>query len=369
MVKPIRILHVGLGPLGQMLGPYLAEKDHLKLVGAIDIDPEKAGRDLGTLYGLERPLDVAVASEPDARTMNGPDVAVVTTVSELRSLFPTLERMIYAGLNVVSTCEELAYPWIAEPELARRIDDIAKANRVSVLGTGVNPGFLMDFLPTAATAVCRNVKSIRIERIQDASQRRLPFRRKIGAGLSVHAFEKRVHKRQIRHVGLAQSMHMVASGLGWRLDRTEDIVEPVIARTEVRGKDWSVPAGRATGVNQTGRGYVDNREVLTLVFRAAVGETRPRDRIRVFGIPEIDLTVAGGINGDVATCSIVANAIPAVHRAPPGLRTMVDIPPVSAFQRGAPTGGFPHPAQPDTPPDSHLDAAPHAPPGRTPEST
>lgn len=331
MAKPIRILHIGLGPLGQMLGPYLAEKDHLQMVGAVDIDPEKAGRDLGTLYGLERPLHVAVASEPAAVTMNGADVAVVTTVSELRALFPTLERMMEGGLNVVSTCEELAYPWVAEPELARRIDDIAKANRVSVLGTGVNPGFLMDFLPTAATAVCRNVESIRIERIQDASQRRLPFRRKIGAGLSVDAFEKRVDRRQIRHVGLTQSMHMVASGLGWRLERTEDIVEPVVARTEVRGKDWSVPVGRATGVNQTGRGYMDNREVLTLVFRATVGESRPRDRIRVFGTPEIDLTVTGGINGDVATCSIVANAIPVVHRAPPGLRTMVDIPPISAF--------------------------------------
>ncbi len=331
MVKPIRILHIGLGPLGQMLGPYLAEKDNLQLVGAVDVDPRMAGRDLGTLYGLERPLDVAVASEPDAGTMNVADVAVVTTVSELCALLPTLERIMEGGLNVVSTCEELAYPWVAEPELARRIDDAAKANRVSVLGTGVNPGFLMDFLPTAATAVCRNVESIRVERIQDASQRRLPFREKIGAGLSVDAFEKRVRGRKIRHVGLTQSMHMVASGLGWRLERTEDIVEPVIARTEARGKDWSVPAGRVTGVNQTGRGYMDNREVLTLVFRAAVGEPRPRDRIRVLGTPEIDLAVAGGINGDVATCSIVANAIPVVHRAPPGLRTMVDVPPISAF--------------------------------------
>ena len=331
MEKPIRILHIGLGPLGRMQGPYLAEKDHLQLVGGVDIDPEKTGRDLGTLYGLERPLNAAVASEPDDATMNDADVAVVTTVSELRALFPTLERVIEGGLNVVSTCEELAYPWVAEPELARRIDGIAKANRVSVLGTGVNPGFLMDFLPTAATAVCRNVESIRIERIQDASRRRLPFRRKIGAGLSVDAFEKRVHKRQIRHVGLTQSMHMVASGLGWRLERTEDIVEPVIAQTEVRGKDWSIPAGKATGVSQTGRGFKGNREVLTLVFRASVGETCPEDRIRIAGTPEFDLTIAGGINGDVATCSIVANAIPVVHRALPGLRTMVDIPPISAI--------------------------------------
>ncbi len=331
MAKPIRILHIGLGPLGQMLGPYLTEKEHLKLVGAVDVDPAKTGRDLATLYNLDRPLDVAVGRKLDAGMMNDADVAILTTVSELRSLYPTLEQLMDGGLNVVSTCEELAYPWVADPELAQRIDDRAKANRVSVLGTGVNPGFLMDFLPTATTAVCRNVDSILIERIQDASQRRLPFRRKIGAGLTVEAFEDRVRSRQIRHVGLAQSMHMVASRLGWCLDKTEDIVEPVVARTEVRGMGWSVPAGHATGVNQTGRGYAGNSEVLTLVFRATVGESRPRDRIRVRGTPEIDLTIAGGINGDVATCSIVTNAIPIIHHAAPGLRTMVDIAAISAF--------------------------------------
>ena len=331
MAKPIRILHIGLGPLGQMLGPYLTEKENLQLVGAVDVDPAKTGRDLGTLYNLDRPLDVAVVGKLDAVLMDDADVAVLTTVSELRALFPTLEQLIEGGLDVVSTCEELAYPWIAEPELARRIDALAKANRVSVLGTGVNPGFLMDFLPTAATAVCRNVDSILIERIQDASLRRLPFRQKIGAGLSVETFEERVRSGQIRHVGLTQSMQMVASRLGWRLDKTEDSVEPVVARTEVRGKDGSIRAGDATGVNQTGRGYAGNREVLTLVFRATVGETRPRDRIHVRGTPEIDLTIAGGINGDVATCSIVTNGIPAIHQAPPGLRTMVDIAPITAF--------------------------------------
>jgi 4-hydroxy-tetrahydrodipicolinate reductase len=331
MAKPIRILHIGLGPLGQMLGPYLTEKENLQLVGAVDVDPAKTGRDLGTLYNLDRPLDVAVGGKLDAGMTNDADVAVLTTVSELRALFPTLVQLIEGGLHVVSTCEELAYPWIAEPELARRIDDLARVNRVSVLGTGVNPGFLMDFLPTAATAVCRNVDSILIERIQNASLRRLPFRQKIGAGLSVESFDERVRCRQIRHVGLTQSMHMVASGLGWRLDKTEDIVEPVVARTVVRGEDWSVRAGDTTGVNQTGRGYAGNREVLTLVFRASVGETHPRDRIHILGTPEIDLTIAGGINGDVATCSIVTNAIPVIHHAPPGLRTMVDIAPISAF--------------------------------------
>ena len=331
MAKPIRILHIGLGPLGQMLGPYLTEKENLQLVGAVDVDPAKIGRDLGTLYNLDRPLDVAVGGKLDAGITNNADVAILTTVSELRALFPALEALMAGGLSVVSTCEELAYPWVAEPELARHIDALAKANRVSVLGTGVNPGFLMDFLPTAATGVCRNVDSILIERIQDASLRRLPFRQKIGAGLSVETFEERVRSRQIRHVGLTQSMHMVASRLGWHLDKTEDIVEPVVARTEVRGKDWSVRAGDTTGVNQTGRGYAGNREVLTLVFRATVGETRPGDRIHVRGTPKLDLTIAGGINGDVATCSIVTNAIPAIFHAPPGLRTMVDIAPISAF--------------------------------------
>ena len=186
----------------------------------------------------------------------------------------------------------------------------------------------MDFLPTAATGVCHTVQSIRIERIQDASARRLPFQQKIGAGLTVEEFQSLVAQQKIRHVGLTESMHMIAARLGWQLDHTEDIVEPVLAKP-----------GRCAGVLQTGRGYHNGREVLTLIFKAAVGQSmhngesiESQERIQINGTPAYDLIIPGGINGDIATCAVIANAIPIIASAAPGLRTMIDIPPLSCAQ-------------------------------------
>ena len=179
----------------------------------------------------------------------------------------------------------------------------------------------MDFLPTAATGACHDVRSIRVERIQDAASRRLPFQQKIGAGLTVEEFQSLVSRGKIRHVGLTESMHMIAARLGWTLDRTEDIVEPVVSED-----------GRCAGVVQTGRGYQNGRKVLTLVFKAAVGQADPRERIQIAGTPSFDLIIPGGINGDIATCAVIANAIPIVATAPAGLHTMVDLPPLSCAQ-------------------------------------
>jgi len=323
MPEPIRVILIGLGPLGRMLTPYLAEKSSLKLIGGVDIDPELVGRDLGELAGLDPQNTPVVSSLDDA---GEGDVAVVTTVSSLALLRPTLEQALERDLHVVSTCEELSYPWTAQPDLAQAIDAAAREAGRTVLGTGVNPGFLMDFLPVAASAVCRRVDRVLVERIQDASFRRLPFRQKIGAGLSPAEFQSRVQTGKIRHVGLTESMHLIAARLGWVLDRTEDVVEPVIADADVVGDGWKVEAGAATGVNQIGRGFIGSDEVVTLVFRAAVGQPDPRDTVTLTGTPDYVVNVPGGTNGDVATCAIVANAVPIAVMAAPGLRTMADVP-------------------------------------------
>ena len=321
MSSPIRIAQVGLGPLGLMLTPYLLGRSGIEIVSAIDIDPAKSGRDLGEVSAVGQPIGIAISGDLD-QGLAGVDLAVVTTVSELQRIAPTLENILNRGVQVVSTCEELSYPWATQPELSATIDAWAKAHGVSVLGTGINPGFLMDFLPTAATAICHDVRAIRVERIQDASARRLPFQQKIGAGLTVEEFESRVSDGKLRHVGLAESMHMIAARLGWTLDHTEDIVQPVI----------SPDPARCAGVLQTGRGYQNGREVITLVFKAAVGQADPRERIQIAGTPSFDLIIPGGINGDLATCAVIANAIPIVAAAPAGLHTMVDLPPLSCAQ-------------------------------------
>jgi 4-hydroxy-tetrahydrodipicolinate reductase len=320
---------MGMGPLGKMMTPVFASKQSIEIVAAVDVSRDIVGKTLGEL--TSEPLDsVTVTDDLGSALALKPDVAVVTTVSELERLWPQIEPIVAAGVNVVSTCEELSYPWTTNPDLSEAIDRVAKTASVSVLGTGINPGFLMDFFPIAATAVCNRVDSIFIERIQDASSRRLPFRQKIGAGMTAEGFAELVSAGKIRHVGLTESMHMVAAKLGWSLDRTEDVVEPVIANVPVIGDDQTVEAGLATGVTQIGRGFVDEKEVLTLVFQAAVGQSDPRDTVTISGDPDYTITVPGGTHGDVATCAIIANAVPATRNAEPGLRTMADTPPISA---------------------------------------
>lgn len=333
MDKKIRVIQYGLGPIGCRSIQYLVERDHLELVGAIDGDPQKVGFDVGELAGLSEPLGLQVTD--DSRTLLqevDADAVVLTTTSSLEEIQLQVLEIVSFGKNVVSTCEELMYPWLTNPTIAKEIDFAAKKQGVSVLSTGVNPGFLMDFLPLVMTSICRDVKKVTVERIQDAQFRRVPFQKKIGAGLTVHQFEEKVKEGNLRHVGLTESMHLIASGIGWRLDKTEDIVEPVIASRSLTTDNWTIEPGKVLGVSQIGRGYLGNEEVITLVFRAAIGEPHPRDRILIKGTPDIDVAIKEGINGDTATCAIVVNAIPVVVQAQAGLRTMGDISPISFFQ-------------------------------------
>ena len=332
MGKKIRVIQYGLGPIGCTIAQYLTERDHLEIVGAIDSDPKKIGTDLGHLAELNASLGLQVTADSrDLLERVDADVVVLTTTSSLEKIRPQIMEIISCGKNVVSTCEELMYPWVTNPEVAREIDGSAKEHKVSVLSTGVNPGFLMDFLPLVMTSICREVKKVTVERIQDAQFRRVPFQEKIGAGLSGQEFERRVREGSLRHVGLTESMHLIATRLGWTLDRTEDVVDPVLADKPVVTENRTIEPGKALGVNQIGRGYVNSREVITLIFRASIGELEPRDRIVIQGSPDIDMAITKGVNGDTATCAIVVNAIPVVIQAQPGLRTMADISPISFF--------------------------------------
>ncbi len=321
-----KVLQYGLGPVGNRITEYLAERNDFEIVGAIDSDPAKMGVDIGELSGLPQPLGVLIRNDPGVVLgETNPDIVVLTTTSSLKQIQPQIMEIVGHGINVVSTCEELSYPWITNPQIAREIDQAAKEQNVSVLSTGVNPGFLMDFLPVTLSGVCRDVRRIRVERIQNAQSRRIPFQRKIGVGLTVEQFYEKVREKTLRHVGMTESIQMIAARMRWVLDKTEDIVEPVIAEYGVTTADFTIEPGMAIGINQVGRGYVNGEEVITLVFKAALGVADARERIVLEGSPNIDMKIGGGVDGDIATCAICVNAIPVVICAAAGLRTMVDI--------------------------------------------
>ncbi|MBW2145721.1 MAG: dihydrodipicolinate reductase [Deltaproteobacteria bacterium] len=325
-MQEIRVTHFGLGPIGAGVIRDMKGRGLLKLVAAVDVDPDKAGRDVAEVAGIPGQVGVRVTTSAKEALGVKSDVAVICTVSSLEGMMPLLEQVIDAGLPVVSTCEELVFPWLARPDLARRIDEKARQRGVQVLGVGVNPGYIMDYLPLVLSSPCRRIDRVEVYRIQDASHRRLPFQKKIGAGYNLEEYARLRDAGKIKHVGLVDSIQMVACGLGWKLDRVEEIIEPIEATRQVSSPQITVPRGHAAGTRQVGRGLVGGRERIYMEMRMSLGEPDPRDTVIIVGEPDIESTIRGGLHGDVATTSLVVNAIPVVSRAHPGLVIMTDIP-------------------------------------------
>ncbi len=330
-MQSIKVLQIGMGPLGVKVAEFIEERAGIDTVMAVDRNPELVGQRLIEL-SPRLSSEVAIVEELPSGFPNGkPDVAVITTVSDMSRIVPQIEEVVTLGIPVVSTCEELSYPWQEAPALAARIDEAAKKNGVAVVGTGVNPGFLMDALPTMLTAVCQNVERVIVRRFQDASFRRLPFQKKIGSRLSPAAFNEKKDDGSLRHVGLTESIQFIAGHLGWELDRVEDVISPVLVETEAMADKTDIQQGYARGVHQMGRGWSNGEEKITLEFKAAIGEPESYDEVEIIGLPNISSRIQGGVNGDVATCAITINTIGALLKAQAGLHTMGSLPLTSFF--------------------------------------
>jgi 4-hydroxy-tetrahydrodipicolinate reductase len=328
----IRVLMYGLGPIGAAVARQVASRKGLQIVGAVDIDRNKVGLDLGQVIGLDQKLRVRITNDPAGAIKSGkPDVAVLCTSSSLKKVMPQIEGILRKKIAIVSTTEELSYPVGKNRALAKKIDALAKKARVAVVGTGVNPGFAMDALPITLTGICERVDSIRVDRIQDARSRRLPFQQKIGSGLNKEQFAHKVKDGSVRHVGLAESVTMIADAMGWKLDKVTDEIQPRIADKAVESDLIAVDPGYVCGIIQDGIGYAKGKAVITLHMEAYLGAPESYDAVTIDGNPRVTSKVIGGLHGDVATASITVNSIPKILRVSPGLRTMADMPIPSWF--------------------------------------
>jgi len=315
---------------------YAAQRPDIELVGAVDIDKSLAGRDLGEVACTGSKLGVSISPDASAvLSQTKPDVVFLATSSSMKAIYPQVKQCAEAGTNVVSSCEELSFPHRTNPQLTAEIDNIARANKITVLSTGVNPGFLMDAWPLFMTGVCQQVKRVKAVRVQDASVRRGPFQKKIGAGCTTEEFHKRIADGSLKHVGLPESIAMVASGLGWELDDITETIEPVISQKKVETDFVTVEPGLAAGVRQVGKGIRDGEELVTMEFVAYVGAPESYDAVYITGTPDMEVVIKGGTHGDVATAAMLVNAVPRVIAAPPGFITMKDLPIVTARGFGA----------------------------------
>jgi hypothetical protein len=333
VAREVRVVFLGLGPIGRGIAKIVLETAGLKVMGAADPSPEHAGKDLGTVLGLARKLRVKVQGDPAKfiRRVKA-DVAVLSTTSSAKALKPQAVALLQRGLHVVTTCEELSFPVPANEGVFRELDKVAKRKKVSILGTGVNPGFTMDALPLMLTAPCRKVNRVVVTRVVDAGTRRLPLQRKVGAGLNLAQFRRALTEGAVRHVGLPESVHMIAAGLGFKLGKVDESIEPAVAPRDLDTEYLRVPAGNAAGIKQSARGYLKNGDLaVSLDLHMYVGAENPRDHVLIDGDPPIDVTITGGVAGDIATAAIAVNAIPRVLAAPAGVVTMKDLAPVVCF--------------------------------------
>jgi 4-hydroxy-tetrahydrodipicolinate reductase len=256
---------------------------------------------------------------------------VLCTSSSIKKVLPQIETILKLKKPIVSTTEELSYPGYTHIRQARLIHAWAKKAKVAVLGTGVNPGFVMDALPIALTAVCERVDRVSVHRVQDARARRLPFQQKIGAGLTTEQFQRQAADGSVRHVGFTESIAMIADALGWTLDRITDRVEPKLASVTTSSEFLAVDPGYVCGIVQDGIGYRKGEAAIRLHMEAYLGAPETFDAIEIDGSPRMAVRIAGGIHGDLATTAIVVNSIPGVLAAAPGLHTMRDMPLPSFF--------------------------------------
>jgi hypothetical protein len=318
-LQPVTVAQYGIGPIGAEIARLLLTKKWVRLVAAVDIDPKKIGKDLGEVIALGREAGVKVTHDLPGK----PEVVCHSTGSRLRDVAPQLRALLESGCHVVSTCEELSFP--LDAELREELQQVARANNVTLLGTGVNPGFVMDKLPLTVTSVCQDIKSVEIVRIQNASTRREPLQRKVGAGMTTEEFRAAVVAGKIKHMGLKESLMMVGNGLGVEFEHvSEETIEPIVAPREIVTQYLKVAPGQVAGVHQTieGRGRIN----VSLELRMYVGaEDIAADRVIVKGTPDVEMEIKGGIHGDRATAAMVVNAIPRVISARPGVLTMDDI--------------------------------------------
>lgn len=327
MGEPITIAQFGLGPIGLETAKLAATKPWIRVIGAIDIHPTKAGRDLGDLTGANSLKGASVypsAEELLARAQ--PDVVLHTTVSKVKDAFPQLESLVSRGVSVVSSCEELIFPHLNEPGLAARLDKICRENAARIVATGVNPGFVMDVLPLCLTGVSREVRSISIQRVVNASTRRAPLQKKIGSGLQPGEFRRRFNEGRAGHAGLKESLALIAHALDWTAEDITETAEPVIAVHDIRTQFLEVKKGLTCGLHQRAEAKVNGQVCLVLDLQIYLEAKDPHDAIQIAGEPPLNAVLHGGVAGDEATVAALVNTARRILEAKPGLRLITELP-------------------------------------------
>jgi hypothetical protein len=323
----IRIAQFGLGPIGIATLKLAATKSWAEIVGGIDIDTQMTGKDLGELtQAKELRGKMIYHSLKELAAFKKPHVIFHTAVSKFKDAYAQIEPMARMGISVVSSCEELLFPQLREPELAAKLDRICKKSGARVIGTGVNPGFVMDLLPLCMTGVSREVRAVHAQRVVNASTRRAPLQRKIGSGMAPEEFRRLFKAGKAGHAGLKESLALIAHCLGWKTARIVETGEAVVAEQDIRTQYLEVKQGQTCGLHQRAEAKMNGKVCLTLDLKIYLDAPEPRDAIQIEGEPPLDVVINGGVAGDHATVAALVNSAPRLLQAKPGLLLLTDLP-------------------------------------------
>lgn len=334
-MEPIRVVIWGLGTMGTLMAKILSEKEGIEITGAVDLNPEKAGKSLGDITGSSRHGEITVTAKADEVLERDGDLVLLATSSFIGETAEPVRQIVKSGKNVITIAEEWAFPRLTAPKTAEEIDGLAKACGVTVLGTGVNPGFVLDTLIIALTGACAGVSKISARRVNDLSPFGPTVMASQGIGLSPEEFGLGLERGVIAgHIGFEQSIHMIASSLGIRLEKITQSIEPIISRTSRKTACVSISPGQVAGCSHRAEGWSDDSPVIILEHPQQVHpeteNVETGDFIHIEGTPDIRLAIQPEIPGGTATAALAVNMIPHVLNAPAGLACMMDLPVPSA---------------------------------------
>jgi 4-hydroxy-tetrahydrodipicolinate reductase len=275
--------------------------------------------------------EVIINSDIESVMGTKPDIALVATDSFTEKTFPKLKQLLENKINVISTAEEMAYPKAQNPELSKKLDEIAKENNVSVLGTGINPGLIMDLLVVCLTGCMTDVEHIEAERVNSLSPFGAAVMEEQGVGITVDEFEKGVKDGTLAgHVGFKESINMIGDAIGWPVEKFEQQMKPIVTNVDRKSPYGFAKAGNVAGVNMTGQGYVDGEVKIDMKHPQQIEPemegTHTGDYIRIKGTPEVNMSIKPEVEGGLGTIAMCVNMIPHVINAPSGLKTMIDLP-------------------------------------------
>jgi 4-hydroxy-tetrahydrodipicolinate reductase len=330
--RPVRILILGTGQMGCGIARLVLEKAGLELVGAYARRAERAGLDLGDALGLENKLYIRIRNDLQATIKDArPDLAIQATCSRANDAAAEISTLVANGVHVISIAEEMAYPACASPTLADELDRLALKHGVSILGTGINPGFVLDLLVIALTGVCARIESITATRVNDLSPYGPSVLKSQGVGLAPEEFRAGLRSGSVvGHIGFQQSAHLIARAVGWSIDRVIETREPIVSKVPRQTSFVTVAPGQVAGCLHQAVAYRGNAALITLnhpqQIHPQLEDTATGDTIEIFGTPHIRLTGSPEIPGGIGTVALAVNMILHVLNAKPGLHTVADLP-------------------------------------------